>query len=170
MLIHLLYYLFAGLVAMAALSILWTPHIIYAALYLVGVSIGLSAIYFLQGASFIAVVYLIMYAGGAIVVVLFALLFFKPTLHKNKQQFRLRYRLLTALCLSLCLLPLLKLSMNLAAQPNQLIQSAASAPTVTQLGYQLLGPYAWLFEMTSILLLVVLIGALYIIRNTKQNK
>jgi NADH-quinone oxidoreductase subunit J len=169
MLMHLLYYLFAGLVAMAAVSILFTSQVFYAALCLLGVSIGLSAIYFLQGATFIAVIYLIIYAGGVLVIILFAFLFFRPPAHITPHQIRLSYRLLTILGVGLLLMPLLKWSISVV-HPSNLMQTADLDTTVVHLGYQLLGPYGLLVEIVGILLLVVLVGALYIVRDINQPK
>jgi NADH:ubiquinone oxidoreductase subunit 6 (subunit J) len=170
MLIHLLYYLFAGLVAMAAVSILFTSQVFYAALCLLGVSIGLSAIYFLQGATFIAVIYLIVYAGGVLVVILFALLFFRPPARITPTQLKLSYRMLTVLGVGLLLMPLLKWSISLVAHPSNPMQTAELDTSVVNIGYQLLGPYGLLVEIAGILLLIVLVGALYIVRDINQPK
>jgi NADH-quinone oxidoreductase subunit J len=169
MLIHLLYYLFAGLVAMAAVSILFTSQVFYAALSLLGVSIGLSAIYFLQGATFIAIIYLIVYAGGVLLVILFALLFFRPQARITSHQVRLSYRVLTVLGVGSLLMPLLKWSISVVSQSNPM-QTAELDPTVVHIGYQILGPYGLLVEIVGVLLLIVLVGALYIVRDINQPK
>lgn len=169
MLIHLLYYLFAGVVAMAAVTILFTSHILYAVLCILGVSIGLSAIYFLQGATFIAVIYLIIYGGGILVIFLFALLFFRPPARITPHQFRLSYRMLTVLGVGLFLMPLLKWSISVVSQSDPM-ETAELNTSVVNIGYQLLGPYGLLVEMVGILLLIVLVGALYIVRDINQPK
>jgi NADH:ubiquinone oxidoreductase subunit 6 (subunit J) len=169
MLIHFLYYLFAGVVAMAAVSILFTSHVFYAALCLLGVSIGLSAIYFLQGTTFIAVIYLIIYAGGVLVVILFALLFFRPLAQVRPNQIRLSYRMLTILGVGLFLMPLLKWSISVVPHSNPM-QTAELNTSAVNIGYQLLGPYGLRVEIVGILLLIVLVGALYIVRDIDQPK
>jgi NADH:ubiquinone oxidoreductase subunit 6 (subunit J) len=169
MLIYLLYCLFAGLVVTAAVSILFTSQVFYAALCLLGVSIGLSAIYFLQGATFIAVIYLIVYAGGVLVIILFTLLFFRPPARMIPYQIQLPYKVLTVLGVGSLLMPLLKWSISVVPQSNPM-QTTELNPTVVHIGYQLLGPYGLLIEIVGILLLIVLVGALYIVRDTNQLK
>jgi NADH:ubiquinone oxidoreductase subunit 6 (subunit J) len=84
----LLYALLAGLAAAAALLILFTPHVLYAALGLLCVLLSMAAIYFLQGASFVAVAHIMVYGSGVLVLVLFSTLMLplstqKTTIYPN---------------------------------------------------------------------------------------
>jgi len=161
MLIHLLYYFFAGLVVMAGLCILITPQILYAALCLVPISIGLAAIYFLQGASFIAVSYLIIYGGEVLAMLLFSLFMLQSPM---PNQAKLRYRVLAVIGLGIGLAPLLWLSISLLSRQGELMEKQGLTITVASLGYELFGPYALLIEIASMLLLLVLVGVLYMVR------
>jgi NADH-quinone oxidoreductase subunit J len=162
MLIYGLYYFFAGLVAVAALCILWTKHVLYAALCLVMVSMGLSAIYFLQGATWIAITYLLVYTSGVLVMILFATFMLRPLDVKRTRQ-SLAYQLLTFLGLCLCLVPLWRQTIIWMTPPNAPAISDC-AISIIQIGYQLVGPYALLLEIAGMLLLISVVGALYIVK------
>ena len=168
MLIHLLYYLFAGLVVMAGLCILYTPHILYAALCLMAISLGLAAIYFLQGTAFIAVIYLLIYGGGVLVMCLCALFLFRPAAHPIPKQ-HLVYSSFTVLLVSLCLAPLLWFSIGLRNYQDASLQNHALDTTIPSLGYEIFGPYALLLEIISMLLLLALVGALYMVRGIQRK-
>lgn len=169
MLIHGLYYFFAGLVGMSALCMLFTRHTLYAALCLVGVSIGLSAIYFLQGATWIAITYLLVYASGVLVIILFAVFMLRP-LELTRRYSRIWYKVITFLGVGLCLAPLGRWTIQLVvATQAKNKEMAATAVSVHQLGYQLIGPYALLLEIVGIMLLVAVVGALYVVQKEESS-
>ncbi|MFN7095707.1 MAG: NADH-quinone oxidoreductase subunit J, partial [Burkholderiales bacterium] len=152
----------------AALYILFTRHILYAVLSLVMVSLGLSAIYFLQGASWIAVTYLLVYTSGVLVMILFATFMFRPDEIKRPRK-SFTYQLLTFLGLVLCLVPLWKQTILwVTAQSHDQVIHAHAIPVI-QIGYQLVGPYALLLEIAGILLLISVVGALYIVRSKESD-
>ena len=68
--ITFLYAFLASLVVASALLIVLTPHVFYAVLGLLCTLLGMAAIYFLQGASFVAVAHIIVYGGGVLVLFL----------------------------------------------------------------------------------------------------
>lgn len=156
----LLYALLAGLVVAAALVILLTPHVLYAALGLLCVVLGMAAVYFLQGAAFVAVAHVIVYGSGVLVLILFSTLLLpldsKPALQ------RLEWILggLVAGLLGGCLWPLARFAMHTIQQQDSLYPPQADA--ITGLGLQLLGPYALAFEWIGLALLIASVGATYI--------
>ncbi|NEJ83428.1 hypothetical protein GR268_43960, partial [Rhizobium leguminosarum] len=91
MFISLLYLFFSMLVAVGSVLILFTNQELFALLTLILIIIGLSALYFLQGAPLVAIIQLILHAGGILVLLICSLLFFKPPLqspNKNKGSYR----------------------------------------------------------------------------------
>jgi NADH-quinone oxidoreductase subunit J len=158
----LLYALLAGPVVAAALLILLTPHVLYAALGLLCVLLGMAAIYFLQGAAFVAVAHVIVYGGGVLMLVLFSAFLLplgtRPTFQRSNW-------ILVGLVAGLsgvCLWPLVRFSVHTLQQQGTVCTPQADA--VSGLGLQLLGPYALALEWTGLNLLIALVGASYIMK------
>jgi NADH:ubiquinone oxidoreductase subunit 6 (subunit J) len=158
----LLYVLLAGLVAAAALLILLTPHILYAALGLLCVLLGMAAIYFLQGTAFVAVAQVIVYGGGVLVLVLFSVLMLPPSTKSISQRSKWIFGSLVTGLLGGSLCPLVHLSVHTLQQQGAVCVSQEDA--VMGLGLQLLGPYALAFEWVGLNLLIALVGAVCIMK------
>jgi NADH:ubiquinone oxidoreductase subunit 6 (subunit J) len=158
----LLYALLAGLVVAAASLILLTPHVLYAALGLLCVLLGMAAIYFLQGAAFVAVAHVIVYGGGALVLVLFSTLLLPLGTKPIAQRPRWILGGLVVGLLGKCLWPLVQFAVHTLPLKGNV--SYLQEDAVTGLGLQLLGPYLLTFEWVSISLLTVLVGVAYIMR------
>ena len=161
----LLYCLIAGFIAAAALFILWTPHAHYAALGLLFVLLGVAVIYFLQGAAFIAVAHMIVYAGSVLLLLLFSTGILAPQVGpQSARSFRGFKYLLASL-------GIVGIAWWWGQWIAQLLPKTLSpTPHVTntsiqQLGLQLLGPYAFAFEWTGFVLLVALVGAICLIKS-----
>jgi NADH-quinone oxidoreductase subunit J len=157
----LLYVLFAGLVVAAALLVLCTPHVLYAALGLLLVLLSMAAIYFLQGASFVAVAHIMVYGSGVLVLVLFSTLMLplrtkRADMHPNRV-----FTVLVAGLLGGCLWPLVGCAVRTLQQQGV---ATLQENVVTGLGLQLLGPYSLAFEWVGMNLLIALVGAVYIMR------
>jgi NADH-quinone oxidoreductase subunit J len=155
----LLYALLAGLVVAASVLILLTPHVLYAALGLLCVLLGMAAIYFLQGASFVAVAHVIVYGSTVLVLVMFSALLLplgsQPTIRRSRW-------ILGGLVTGLfggCLWPLVRFAMHTLQQQDTVNPPQTDA--ITGLGLQLLGPYALAFEWIGLNLLIALVGAAY---------
>ena len=162
MLIKLLHYFSAGLIAAAALLIVVTPSVLYAALSFLIILISLAFIYFLQGVAFIAVIHIIIYVGGILLFNLFSLILLKLNIGQAFKRTKLGYTLFIVILLILCLTPLLYLSIKSLPQPT--LPQAPPGDTIVALGLQLLGPYALALELAGIILLIALLGAVYIAR------
>jgi len=158
----LLYALLAGLVMAAALLILLTPHILYAALGLLCALLGMAAIYFLQGAAFVAVAHIIVYGGGVLVLVLLSALLLPLGSKTTTQRPRRILGSLVAGLLGVCLWPLVRFAVHTLQQQSTV--HPLQEDMVTRLGLQLLGPYALAFEWVGLNLLIALVGAVYIMR------
>ena len=165
----LLYLCLAGLVSAAGLLILWTPHVLYAALGLLGVLLSMAAIYFLQGAAFIAVAQTLVYGGGVVALLLFSTLMLpldSPPLPRQRNRWILGG--IVIVLLGSCLGALVyEAGQGLHAQA---LVSALPTDVVAMLGLQLVGPYALVFEWTGLNLLVALVGAVYLLKSPQgQN-
>ena len=156
----LLYALLAGWVVAATFFIFLTPQVFYAVLGLLCASLGMAALYFLQGASFVAVAYVIVYGGSVLVLVLLST-FLLPLDTKPTQQHP--KWIAVGLVVGLwggCLWPLAHFSIHALQQRGPVDPLQVNA--VTGLGLQLLGPYVLAFEWVGISLLVALVGITYV--------
>ena len=164
MVLHLLHLFLSGLVVAAGILILLTPHVLYAALGLLGVLLGISAIYFLQGISFVAVAQLCVYSGGVLVLLLFSTLLLSLDTHSTSTR---RWWMLVGpvgVLLGGFLWPLV---LEIGALLHTRAPVVLSNDVVAMLGLQLVGPYALAFEWTGVVLLITLVGALYLIKSYK---
>jgi NADH-quinone oxidoreductase subunit J len=164
MLINFLYYFFATLIALGLIFILLTSHIVYAILSLIGVVICLSALYFLQGATWIAIMQLIIHVGGILVLLVVSLLLIKPiSADTNRAAKSFTLKMVAGISMFACFIVfvcyLYKRNIPAFATPN----FHPITTTIQELGYQLLGTYGFAFELISIMMLVVLVGVIYII-------
>lgn len=163
MFINFLYYFFALIVASGAAYILFTSNIFYGILSLIGIMISFSGLYFLQGATFIATIQLIIHVGGMLVLLVASLLFFKPnSIVPKKTNKKSSYTMVGIIMLAF-LMPLIRYVSNIDNKRFIPYTSNTISTTTQELGYQILGTYGLAFELVSIIMLVGLIGVLYII-------
>ncbi len=150
----LLMIIFSALAALAVTFMLFTRNIMYAAFGLVTTLISLAAIYVLFSAEFVAVAQLMIYVGGIIVLLLFAIMLTQKTgLGVLKSG---TARLFMAPLLSAVLLVLL--GVLLWEFPVNTRTGEVSDP-IRGLGVRLLSEHLISMELIAVLLLVVLIGA-----------
>jgi len=163
----LMHYILSGLMVMSAFFILLTQHMLYTALALIATLLGLAALYALTGAEFIAVTQLIVYIGGILVLILFAIML---TNQGKTYTARVHTKLICILLIgglfSLLLWPLVGIQFESLNWMNGALQTKSpySAHSIESLGIQLLSRYVLVFELAAIVLLVALVGAVYIAR------
>ena len=157
------FYVFAGLVVLSALVVLFTRNILYAAFSLLLTFLGISAVYVLAGADFLAVMQIMVYVGGVLVLLIFGVMLTNQVAGKSVQtqhhnQF---WGLLIGGALFFLLAKAIwQTDMNSLAwiSTSETIQTS----TVPTLGIQLMSDFILPLELTAVLLLVALIGAAYV--------
>jgi NADH-quinone oxidoreductase subunit J len=154
-----LFYLFGGIALLSAVSVVAQRRVVYSAISLIVCLCALSGIYLLLKAQFIAAVQVIVYAGAIMVLFLFVIMLldpFSPAILTDKRK-QLRYVAVALGGVALVLLyPLLK-AYDLSKVPRELDTLPAS--DVQRIGHDLFTNYLLPFEVTSILILVGIIGA-----------
>src|SRR5262249_7197144 len=68
------FYLLAGVVVVSAAGVALAPNILYSAVSLLGTLAGVAGLYLYLGADFLGIAQLIIYVGGILVLILFAVL------------------------------------------------------------------------------------------------
>ncbi len=155
-----LFYLFAVLtVASAGLTAI-SRNILYSAIGLLGALTGAGALYAWLSADFLAVTQLLVYIGGVLVLILFAVMLTNRISEVQVSNVSLGVAGGVALLLSaapvLCFVAL--------ATPWAIREPDAIAPTTRTIGNAFLSQWLLPFELASLVLLATLIGAVVIAR------
>jgi NADH:ubiquinone oxidoreductase subunit 6 (subunit J) len=160
-----LFYLFAGLTGLSAIGVVACRNIVRAAVCLLFTLAGVAGLYFLLNAEFLAAVQLVVYTGGILILIIFGVMLtstspfsrFEPKAGE------------VVIALSAALLLLTALVLVAVRTPFRVSQNSGSAYTIDSFGQALLGDYVVPFELASVLLLVIMIGAAYIARGRRST-
>lgn len=161
----LAFYIFAAVSLAGAIGIVMTTSIVRTAMCLLGTLSGVACLYFLLDANFLAVVQLIVYAGGTLILIVFGVMLTSKSPWVGFSPTRRQAVLATivALMLAFGISTLVVTADFEPAAGAPLMQS----PKVAEIGEALLTRYLVPFEVASVLLLVVMIGAAYMARPEK---
>jgi NADH-quinone oxidoreductase subunit J len=154
------FYLVAIVTVGSAAMVAFSRNIIYSAFSLLGAFGGVAGIYVFLGADFVAAVQLLIYVGGILVLVLFAVMLthrITDVQITNRAAGRVPALIVTALFLYLIVQTIRETSW---AQAKQVVYAATTA----NIGELFLGNYLLPFELASLVLLAALIGAVVLSR------
>lgn len=160
------FYLMAGLAVACAVGVALSQNILHAAFSLLGTLAGVAGLYFLLGADFVGVVQLLVYVGGILVLILFAVLLTRDILDIKISN--LSVSLLGGVPAALLVLAMTIHALTRGAPFT--ITTPAAASTVARIGDALLREYLLPFELASIVLLVALVGAMVIARRAVKEE
>ena len=171
MTIELILFLVLALVAIAtAMGMLISRNAIYSALFLVLNFITVAVFYLLLGAPFIAMAQVTVYAGAIMVLFLFVIMLLGAEALPTAEV--LPWQRPLAITLAVLLVGEAAYLLVTRARPaGDVVPPGATANTVEnlrQLGMALFNQYLLPFEVTSILLLVAMVGAIVVIRKEKR--
>lgn len=157
----LLFYFFAGTTLISALALCISKNVVRMAVWLFFTLGSVAVLYFLLLANFIAVIQLIVYVGGTLILLVFGVMLTSksPWVTFDVKRAELLAAALVCLIFGLGLVILV----TTTAWPGQTEQTVSN-PSMGEFGWSLLTTYLVPFEVVSVLLLVVLIGAAYLAR------
>ncbi len=156
----IIFYLIAAITVVSAAVVVFSSNIVYSAFSLVGTFGGVAGIYVLLGADFVAAVQILIYVGGIVVIILFAIMLthrIADVQVTNRSVGKIPALIVTGLVITLLVSTILESSWTKADQ-------VAHDPTTAQIGELFLTDYLLPFELASIVLLVALIGAVTLSR------
>ena len=162
-----LFTVIASATGMSALAVVLSRNIVRSAVWLLFTLIGVSLLYFLLGAEFVGATQLIVYVGGTMVLVVFGVM-----LTAQQQFLRIRTgpaEWIVGGALAIALFVLL-VTVSLRLGEGRQAPTADSLPGAGQLGVGFLTTYLLPFEIISVHLLVVLVGAAYLARAKRRPK
>lgn len=161
----LVFIIFAGLALGCAFNVVWQRNPLYSAISLVGVFLALAGLYVLLASPFIAAVQIIVYAGAIMVLFVFVIMLLNVT-EEEQRSLRLRYLIPLAGGMGFILLletvfMLTRVGQNMNGLPNAAQNTAGLTESV---GTGLFTTYLLPFEITSLLLLMAMVGAMTLAR------
>jgi NADH:ubiquinone oxidoreductase subunit 6 (subunit J) len=150
--VHTFFYLFIATAAVSGFSILLVKNVLHAVLLLLVCLLSLAGLYVLLSAEFLAVVQILMYAGGVVVLIIFGIMLSSRI--SNKPLEATSQNTLPGYLTGISFLILLILCFREVSVIN-----TVSGTSIQTIGIALMTDYAAPFELAGILLLVTLLGA-----------
>jgi len=167
------FYAFGAIAVVASLLVIAQRNPIYSVLFLIAAFGALSGLYVLLDAPFVAVIQIIVYAGAIMVLFLFVVMLLnaphEETEHDERVHPLLRpgaMRLGAVLAVAL-MVEFVWAVMKGGGESGQFAGRAVSS--VAAIGQSLFTDYAFPFEVTSILILVAMLGAVVLARPDKGS-
>ena len=156
-----LFIIFALIALASALNILLQRNPLYSALSLIGTLLSLSALYLTVRAQFIAVIQIVVYAGAIMVLFIFVIML----LNVPKEQPQIeKQRGLRYLAIPFAGLLIAEIFSVLRLPARTLPPESASVGTTWSIGTALFTDYLLPFEVTSVLILMAVVGAMVLAR------
>ena len=150
----------------SGLIVAFHRSLVHSVLGLMGTLLSVACLYGLMDADFVAVTQVIVYVGGVVILFLFGVF-----LTRGIEQVRVTNRSLNLLlALPAAALLLGVIIYAILASPIPAAAIAGAGPTTALIGDALLGRYLLPFEVISVVLLAVLLGALLLARREGKGE
>jgi NADH-quinone oxidoreductase subunit J len=171
----ILFYLFAAVAVLASLLVIAQRNPIYSVLFLIASFGALSGLYVLLEAPFVAVIQIIVYAGAIMVLFLFVVMLLNAPHEDTEEDLERgvrppaagRVRVFGAL-LAIALVGEL-IWVVLASRRAPIAFAGEGVSSVRVIGRTLFTDYAFPFEVTSVLILVALVGSVVLARRERGD-
>jgi NADH-quinone oxidoreductase subunit J len=150
-----------------AVGVVVARHPVHSALMLIQTLFGVAILFVAQQADFLAAVQIIVYAGAIVVLFLFVIMLVGVDREENIAAENLRGQRPTAIILGVIgLVELLFLSKTHWVTGAESVGGAADGPgeNVVKLGRSIFTQYLYPFEITSVLLIIAVVGAVVLAR------
>lgn len=165
---QILFIVIAALALLGGIGVIASRQPINSVLCLVGTMLGLAVLFLLLSAQFVFVVQIIVYAGAVMVLFLFVVALLGPMKERWTRRLGRQWAVAIVAAAAFFIVLLTMLEGIRFRTPQNADMSAFG--TVQQIGAGLFGPYLYPFELTSILLLVAAVGAIYLSRGGREPR
>ncbi len=157
-----LFWIFAIVSVSCGIMVVWNRNPMNSAIYLVVTMLCLAGFYVLLNGGFIATIQVLVYAGAVVVLILFVIMMLNLQEEALQREGSLpAWGILTLIGLFL----VIRIGNALSPRSSApLADTPEGFGTLQDVGAKLFGPYVLPFELTSILLLVAIIGAVALSR------
>ena len=164
----LLFILFAGLAIGCAIAVVAQRNPLYCAISLIGVFVSLACLYVMLAAPFIAAVQVVVYAGAIMVLVVFVIMLLNVE-QEERRRSRLGFLVPVAVVLAAILIAEATFIIWFVDRsPVRPLSSVSDTGLTSSIGSALFTKYLLPFEITSILLLMAIVGAMTLARRIKE--
>ena len=160
-------YVLGALTIASALMVVLSTHPVRSVMSLVLTFFLISANYIMLNAQFLAVVNIIVYTGAIMVLFLFVLMLLN--LSRDNEPRTTTFMKLAAALTSGTLIIVLVAALKDAIEINDLSAPENGQGLVENLGELLFGKYVLPFELSSVLFIVAMVGAVLLSKREKQN-
>jgi NADH-quinone oxidoreductase subunit J len=159
----ILFFIFAGIAVLSAINLVVQKHPISSALSLVGVMGALAVLYLLLGAEFIAAAQLIVYAGAIMVLFIFTIMLLNAGSEHGRSRSRMARYIGIPLFMAFIGLMSYLIQSRLPATKAVVFGGFTQAGGM-EIGRSLFTHYLLPFEVTSLLILIAILGAVVLAR------
>jgi NADH-quinone oxidoreductase subunit J len=157
---QILFIIIAAFTLLMALGTVVARNLFHAALFLVGVFFGISAIFILLEAEFLAMAQIIIYIGAIATLIVFAIMLSKGMMGRESGAYNKQWYFAGGAMIFFFGM----VSWLLTKMPFQMTSEQIPEDAIQQIGMGFVGHYVVPFEVVSILLLVALVGAIMLAR------
>jgi NADH-quinone oxidoreductase subunit J len=165
-----LFVLFGAMAIGCAVAVVAQRNPLYSAISLIGVFVSLACLYMTLQAPFIAAVQVIVYAGAIMVLVVFVIMLLNVE-EESHRPLRLRYLVPVGVVLAAVLIGETAFMLKLGSDQARAVVPASPPSTgvglTASIGAGLFTEYLLPFEVTSVLILMALVGAITLARQTR---
>ncbi len=173
-----LFVILGGLALISGILVVFQRNPLYSALFLILTFLAMAGLYLVLGAEFIALVQVLVNAGAVMVLFLLVIMLINPEKEKVEAWKGHRRQKFYGFLLVAFLAPLIGLGIStpllydapqFGARGNYSPQMAEKARNTVDVASLLFTKYVLPFEITSVLLLVAIVGVVYLARHRKNS-
>lgn len=165
-LFDLLFYFFSLIIIGSTLIVVFSKNIVHSAFSLLFTFFGVAAIYVLLNADFLAVVQLIVYIGGIMVLIIFGVM-----LTHKVNDIPIKSQNISVLPATIAVGAFLGLLLGPITRNTWFVtEPIAFNSTILQIGANLLTNYMIPFQVAGLVLLIALIGSVMIARKSRKEE
>jgi NADH-quinone oxidoreductase subunit J len=164
----IVFLIFAAIAVISAMTVVFAKNPVHSVLALIITFFSIAGLYLLMNAQFLFIVQIIVYAGAIMVLFLFVLMLLNLNADSEPQKSG-RFRLIATFCAGLLMLAF---AAAMKIDPAMAEKNVASVPEiglVKNLGKVLFTDYLVPFEISSILFLAGMVGAVLLGKRTPKD-
>jgi NADH-quinone oxidoreductase subunit J len=166
--LEIIFYILGGLTVGTASMVVLSKHPVRSVLYLVLTFFLITANYVLMNAQFVAIVNIIVYAGAIMVLFLFVLMLLNLN-KENEPKAPILANIGAGVAAGILLLVLVAATRDASLATTQITEASSSAGLVENLGQLLFNKYVLPFEVSSVLFIAAMVGAVLLAKRDKKN-
>ncbi|MFS8083104.1 MAG: NADH-quinone oxidoreductase subunit J [Ginsengibacter sp.] len=156
----IIFWFLSALALVAAIGVISSKNPIYSVLWLIVVFFAISGHYVLMNAQFLAIVNIIVYAGAIMVLFLFVVMLMN--LNVDAEPIKNVYMKMAGVISGLTLMIVFVAALSASEQHSTILRPGTSVGLIKNLGMALFNKYVVPFEISSVLFLSAMVGAVVI--------